>query len=94
MPTGGKLWLLAYRFDGKQRTLSIGTYGGKDDIGLADARKKADEARALLKTGVDPSHHKRDTNRANTNARAQTFDLIAMSRQLRPLKTGDGCSQP
>ncbi len=25
-PEGGKFWRLAYRFDGKQRTLSIGKY--------------------------------------------------------------------
>ena len=77
MPTGGKLWRLAYRFDGKQRTLSIGTYGAKDNVGLAHARKQADEARALIRAGVDPSQNKRATNRAKINARARTFALIA-----------------
>jgi integrase len=80
MPTGGRLWRLAYRFDGKQRTLSLGEYGVKGvkpDVGLAAAREKAAEARALLMAGVDPSQNKRDTNTANTNSRARTFRLIA-----------------
>lgn len=36
-PQGSKLWRLAYRFAGKQKTLAIGEY---PTIGLADARAK------------------------------------------------------
>jgi hypothetical protein len=40
-PTGGKWWRLNYRFDGKQKTLSMGVY---PDIGLKEARERRDAA--------------------------------------------------
>lgn len=55
-PTGKKLWRYRYRFDGKERQLSIGEY---PDISLADARDARTAARALLKEGKDPSKEKR-----------------------------------
>ena len=51
-PNGGKLWRMNYRFDGKQKTLAIGTY---PDTGLALARDKRDAARKLLAQEIDPS---------------------------------------
>ncbi|WP_245272384.1 Arm DNA-binding domain-containing protein [Xanthobacter sp. 126] len=33
-PTGGRLWRLAYRFEGKQKQLALGAYPA---VGLADA---------------------------------------------------------
>jgi len=50
-PTGGKLWRLSYRFDGKQKTLALGQY---PDISLKQARTLRDEARAMIADGVDP----------------------------------------
>jgi hypothetical protein len=40
-PTGGKLWRLAYRFNGKQKTLSFGKYPA---VSLQEARKRRMEA--------------------------------------------------
>ena len=37
-PNGSKLWRLAYRFDGKQKTLAFGAY---PKVTLADARALA-----------------------------------------------------
>jgi hypothetical protein len=51
-PTGGKLWRLAYRFDGKQKQLALGAYPA---VGLADARKARDAAKATLAAGIGPS---------------------------------------
>lgn len=51
MPSGNKVFRLAYRFDGKQRTLVIGEY---PNIRLADARLKAAENKLKLREGVDP----------------------------------------
>jgi hypothetical protein len=51
-PSGGKFWRLAYRFDGKQKTLSLKNY---PDRSLEDARNDRKEARQLLAKGVDPS---------------------------------------
>ena len=38
-PSGSKLWRLAYRFGGKQKTLALGVYPA---ISLADARSRRD----------------------------------------------------
>ncbi|MCL5259730.1 MAG: Arm DNA-binding domain-containing protein [Nitrospirae bacterium] len=39
-PAGGYLWRFKYRFGGKQKSLSFGTY---PDISLKEARMKRDE---------------------------------------------------
>ena len=44
-PSGGKWWRFRYKFDGKEKLLSLGVY---PDIGLKDARDRRDEARKLL----------------------------------------------
>ena len=41
-PNGSKLWRLAYRFDGKQKTLAFGAY---PKVTLADARALRDRAK-------------------------------------------------
>src|SRR6516164_7083752 len=51
-PTGARLWRLAYRFAGKQKTLALGAY---PSVTLADARSARDAARKLLSAGSDPS---------------------------------------
>lgn len=73
-PNGTKLWRMAYRFAGKQKTLSIGTYPA---ISLADARKRRDEAKSLLSSGVDPSQQKRIDKVAKAISNATTFRVIA-----------------
>ncbi|MGV4877283.1 Arm DNA-binding domain-containing protein [Acetobacter indonesiensis] len=41
-PNGSKLWHFKYRFDGKEKTLSIGVY---PEVSLAEARATRDSAR-------------------------------------------------
>lgn len=74
MPTGSKLWRYSYRFLGQQKTLALGSF---PETGLADARKKRDDAKALLAAGTDPSQKKRldKLTRAITNA--TTFNAVA-----------------
>jgi integrase len=73
-PAGGKLWRLKYRIDGREKLLAIGSY---PEIGLSDARKRREEARALIAKGIDPSREKqRDKVRARIQA-ADTFSTIA-----------------
>jgi Integrase len=73
-PNGTKLWRLAYRFLGKQKTLAIGTY---PEISLQEARERKMEARKLLAQGIDPSEHKKDQIRAAKLASGQTFKAVA-----------------
>lgn len=72
-PTGGKLWRLKYRYDGKEKLLSLGAY---PVITLADARGQRDEAKRFLLKGVDPGAVKKAQQRAHT-AESETFQVIA-----------------
>lgn len=49
---GAHGWRLDYTHQGRRKTLSLGTY---PDTGLGLARTKADEFRALVSQGLDPS---------------------------------------
>jgi integrase len=73
-PTGAKSWCLAYRFDGKQKKLTIGPY---PEIDLRAARTRRDEAKAVLRAGGDPSERKRIDKLTQRASRAVTFDLLA-----------------
>ncbi len=44
-PSGGKLWRLDYRFEGKRNTLSLGAYPA---VSLKEARRRRDEAKEKL----------------------------------------------
>jgi integrase len=74
MPTGSKLWRYAYRYEGSQKTLAFGQYPA---LGLADARKRRDEARALLASGIDPARQKQREKANRATSEANTFALIA-----------------
>ena len=52
-PIGGKLWRMAYGFDGKQKTLSFGAYPA---VSLKDAQQRREEAKVLLAAGVTLAH--------------------------------------
>lgn len=73
-PSGGKLWRFKYRFDGREKKLAIGTY---PVIGLAEARRRRDQARELLAAGKDPSRERqREKLRSQVQA-GNTFAAIA-----------------
>lgn len=69
-----KLWRLAYRFDGKQKTLAIGQY---PVFSLTDARKHRDEAKRLLIDNIDPSSAKRAKKQTLCGISANCFEVIA-----------------
>lgn len=50
-PKGARVWRLAYRYDGAQRTKSLGPY---PDVSLADARAARDAEKTALRSGIDP----------------------------------------
>jgi integrase len=73
-PAGGKWWRFKYRFDGKQKRISLGTY---PDTGLKEAREKRQEVRRLLATGVDPSENRKAQKAAGSSDVANSFEVIA-----------------
>ena len=46
---GAKLWKMAYRFNGKQKTLSFGIYPA---VTLAQARKRRDQAKESVRIQI------------------------------------------
>ncbi len=73
-PTGSKLWHFRYRFMGKEKLLSLGTY---PILSLADARRRRDESSGQLADGIDPSVQKKlDKIDAETRVR-MTFREVA-----------------
>ena len=56
-PSGGKFWRLKYRFNGRESTLTIGSY---PEVSLAQARRTRDEARIQLYNNIDPNSIKND----------------------------------
>jgi integrase len=86
MPTGGKLWRLKYRIDGKEKQLAIGAY---PQISLSEARKRRDAARAQIARGEDPSREKqRDKVRSRIQAE-NTFAAIASEFCTKRKRDGD-----
>lgn len=73
-PNGGKGWRLKYRFQGKEKLLSLGVY---PEIGLKEARERRDTARRLLEDGVDPSDNRKATKAAGIEQAANNFEAIA-----------------
>lgn len=87
-PRGGKLWRLAYRFDGKQKKLAIGPYPAID---LRAARARREEAKGLLRDGKDPGAEKRREKLAGKANRENTFEVIAA--ELEAIKKAGGKAQ-
>jgi hypothetical protein len=73
-PSGGKLWRMAYRFGGKQKTLSFGAYPA---LPLKDARLKRDEAKEQLAKGIDPAAHKKAVRAAARASEESAFEIVA-----------------
>ncbi|HHU4723136.1 TPA: tyrosine-type recombinase/integrase [Klebsiella quasipneumoniae] len=73
-PNGSKGWRFRYRFDGKPKMLSLGTY---PLTSLTDARQKRDEAKKLVAAGINPSDVRKRDKRDRQNEISNTFEAIA-----------------
>jgi integrase len=73
-PNGSKWWRLKYRFDGKEKRLSLGVY---PDVTLSVARDRRDEARKLVAGGVDPSENRKAQKATNAQRAANSFEVVA-----------------
>lgn len=73
-PSGSRWWRFDYRYSGKRKTLSMGTY---PDTGLAEARAKRDSARKLLAAGIDPGEERKAEKAAGLERAANSFEVVA-----------------
>ena len=73
-PNGSKLWRYKYRHQGKDKRLALGRY---PDVGLAEARRKRDEARLKVVDGIDPLAERRRQKLVAAYHAANTFGEVA-----------------
>lgn len=74
-PNGGKWWRFKYRFDGKEKLLSLGTF---PDVSLVDVRVKRSEARKLLAQDppVNPGDARKAVKASNQANAMNSFEVI------------------
>lgn len=73
-PSGGRLWRVKYRIDGREKKLGVGTY---PEVSLSEARKRRDEAREVIAAGKDPSLEKQRDKARSLVESANTLNAIA-----------------
>ena len=73
-PSGSKLWRYRYRIAGKENVFAIGEY---PTVSLQDARTARDDARALVKKGLHPSHARQNQLSARIDEGKATFRAIS-----------------
>ncbi len=72
--SGGKWWRWKFRFGGKEKRLSLGTY---PDVSLKAAREKRDEAKKLLANNIDPSVQRKEQKRQTLVLAENNFEAVA-----------------
>lgn len=73
-PNGSKLWHFKYRYDRREKKLSIGPY---PLVSLAEARDFRDDAKRKLRAGLDPSAEKAAAKKQRLEKAENTFDKQA-----------------
>ncbi len=76
-PSGSKLWRLKYRFGGKEKLLSIGSYD--KGVSLKKAREERNKARDQLVEGIDPGALKKKEKQAEREQAENSFRAIALN---------------
>jgi integrase len=79
----GKWWRFKYRFEGKEKLLSLGTY---PETSLAQAREKRDEARKQIAAGIDPGENRKAVKAAKAESAANSFEVIAREWGLKKVE--------
>ncbi len=73
-PNGSKWWRYRYRFNGKEKMLSIGTY---PEVTLKESRLLRVTASDLLKQGIDPSQYRQEQKQIAAIAAENSFESVA-----------------
>ena len=72
-PSGGKWWRLKYRFQGKGKRISLGTY---PTIGLKEARERREDTKKILANGIDPSAQRQAIKASITSTDQDSFEVV------------------
>ena len=73
-PDGSRGWRFKYRYAGKERLISFGTYPG---VTLKEARDRRDDAKRQLRDGIDPSAARKAEKQARVDREQGSFELVA-----------------
>ena len=74
-PSGGRWWRFKYRFDGKEKRLSLGVY---PDVSLKEARDHLDDVRRKLRAGIDPGEERKIQGKVfQAPPSGATFETVA-----------------
>ena len=84
-PDGSKGWRFRFRFAGKARLISFGSY---DLITLAEAREKREVARKQVANGIDPLEERKAQKMAQQFSSENSFKLSAVNDIKIKLATG------
>ena len=74
LPSGYKSWRWKYRFAGKEKLLTLGSY---PSVSLAEARALRSDAARLLADGKDPAIGKRQHSVGQAANVESTFEIVA-----------------
>ena len=74
-----KRWRLKYRFNGKEKLLSLGNY---PDVSLKSARVQRAKFKTLLATGIDPSQTRKEKKEQDIQAQEESENTFKRSAAL------------
>jgi integrase len=77
---GGKNWKLKYKFDSKEKLLSLGSY---PKVSLAKARELREKYKTDISNGIDPGKKKKEIKQKveqESEKQKNTFEVIALER--------------
>ncbi len=72
-PSGKKIWRFKYTLNGKEGTISFGEY---PSVSLADARKRKEDAKALLAKGINPVEDRNQKEEEKRTATNNSFKAV------------------
>ncbi|GJM02866.1 MAG: integrase [Rhodomicrobium sp.] len=72
-PKGGKWFRFKYRFEGKEKRLSLGTY---PEVSLKEARSRRDDMRQQVANGIDPAIQRKTLKASKIERDQNTFEAI------------------
>lgn len=93
-PHGGKWWRFKYRFDGKEKRISLGVF---PQVSLKDARRLRDECHFMIANKIDPSKKRKElkelreaaaTVRGMKETRIKVLKILKILDKLPPLFIG------
>lgn len=73
-PAGGRWWRFKYRFECKEKRISLGVY---PEVGIKEARERCDQVRKQVSAGVDPGAKRKAEKAVLLENTQNTFKAVA-----------------